>query len=61
MCVGVYTFIIYGLIFNVITQNYIVLITQTTQVTYLRFDLHVFSKTNTLTQSLPIVIEHKNV
>jgi len=37
-----YIYKIYDLITNVITQNYIVLFTQTTHVTLLRFDLHFF-------------------
>lgn len=45
---------------NVITQNDI-LFTQTKHITLLRFDLHFFLKSNTLTQSLAIVIERKNV
>lgn len=61
MCVGVYIFIIYGLMFNVITQNYIVINYTNNTRHILRFDLHFFSKTNTLTQSLGIVIERKNV
>jgi hypothetical protein len=42
LCVCIYIYKIYNSIINVITQNYIILFTQTTHVTLLRFDLHFF-------------------